>query len=712
MGVAMSGKIRKHASLHGALFGLLLLFGCDAGLFVPDVDGRYPSLRVYANLASTTVTGLSVEVASSDIDPPLVFNIPISNGAASGTVQVPTGSDRQFTLRAYDAGGIETHRGSATATIRDGSNPPLEVTLMPLQGEREIDATLGSIIVVLTPSMDTIVVGDSLQLSAAVIDSVGEAVPDAAVHWATLDPGIATVDSRGMVFGGAAGDATIVGTYGTVGSSSVMTITESTPSGNPERVSDLAAAAATTNSITLEWTEVDDGAGGPASYAVRYGSPTISWGDAFETEVSVAGTSVGATATHTFEGLGSGTDYEFQLVSYRGTLGEAVTFGDLSNVAAGSTEAVEPGEPASVTVTPPSTTINGVGATTQLTAEARDSEGNIIPDATFEWTSEDSGIATVSQEGLVTSTAIGTTFITAALLCGSSACGGSLTDNSEITVGERSERYPNEPAGYTTWFEHDWQTFPPGDASRVPASGAGLIRSSSDNFEIVDDPTAPHGRGKSLRHEQSAGQNSGNSGGTFNLFHPKSDDSLTREDQVQLRHVYLSYWVYFEPDPTTGDWQFGNTHMRTFWWNRFYEGGAGTFNWSLKSPSSPLDQREDHFRGPRTWFYPTDDGSPSHSSLEIAVDEEFPIGVWYHIEQLIETEGKFGDGSAGVNDARVRFWVNGELKLDVIEQVFLRNPLANVHFAMVFLGNNEEHAERSQSDFVRFGDIYISGEIH
>lgn len=711
----MSTMKRKLMGSRAALLGLLLLAGCEAGTFIaPGEDGRSPSLQVYADVSSTLVTALSVEVAAADIDPMLVFNIPVSDGVAAGTVKVPSGSDRQFTLRAHDSGGVETHRGNTTATVLEGSNPPLHVTLAPLQGEQEIAATLGSIIVVVSPAEAGIAVGDSLQLSATVIDSVGESIPSATVLWATLEPSVASVDSRGMVFGVAPGDATIVATYGSVGSSSMIGVLDSA-SGSPERVGDLHAVTTTTDAVTLQWTEVDDGTGEPADYALRYGSPSITWGPAYETEVTMGGTRVGETATFTFAGLTSGTEYEFQLVSYRGTIGEDVTFGDLSNVASASTGAAEAGEPVSVTVTPSSLTLNGIGVTAQLKAEARDSAGTIVPDASFEWTSEDPGIATVSQEGLVTSNAIGTTVVMAALLCGSSACdAGSLTDTSDINVGEQSARYPNEPTGYTPWFEHDWQSFPPGDASRVFASGVGLIRNSSDNFELVADPEAPHGKGTSLRHEQGEGQNSGNSGGTFNLFNPKegNDDSLTREDQVQLRDVYLSYWVYFEPDPSTGDWQFGNTHMRTFWWNRFYEGGAGTFNYSLKSPSSPLDQREDHFRGPRSWFYPTDDGSPSHSSLEVAVDEEFSIGRWYHIEQLIETEGKFGDGSAGVNNARVRFWVDGELKLDVVEQVFLRNPLANMHFAMVFLGNSTDLSERVQSDFVRFGDIYISGVTH
>src|SRR2546427_6861399 len=52
-----------------------------------------------------------------------------------------------------------------------------------------------------------------------------------------------------------------------------------TSSGNPDGVADLAVAAASDTSITLSFTEVDDGIGTPASYDVRYVvGPSISWG--------------------------------------------------------------------------------------------------------------------------------------------------------------------------------------------------------------------------------------------------------------------------------------------------------------------------------------------------------------------------------------------------------------------------------------------------
>jgi len=90
--------------------------------------------------------------------------------------------------------------------------------------------------------------------------------------------------------------------------------------------------------VTRSFTEVDDGAGQPASYDVRYAVAPISWGSAHSvTQGSCAtplrGTSVGARRTCTVLGLAPMTTYQFQLVAFHGTLNQDAVFGGLSNVA-------------------------------------------------------------------------------------------------------------------------------------------------------------------------------------------------------------------------------------------------------------------------------------------------------------------------------------------------------------------------------------------
>ena len=71
-----------------------------------------------------------------------------------------------------------------------------------------------------------------------------------------------------------------------------------------------------------------------------------------------------------------------------------------------------PAEVASVTVTPPSVSVN-VGGTTTLNAAAFDAANAPVPGVMFSWNSSDPAIATVSASGIVNALAVGTATITA-----------------------------------------------------------------------------------------------------------------------------------------------------------------------------------------------------------------------------------------------------------------------------------------------------------
>lgn len=103
------------------------------------------------------------------------------------------------------------------------------------------------------------------------------------------------------------------------------------------QVSDLTVAATTDSSVTLAWTEVDDGTGSPASYRLKYAPTPIDWNAAsIGCDRTIAGVQVGGRASCTVSGLAEGTRYDFQLMSYRTVTG--VWAGAVySNVASGST---------------------------------------------------------------------------------------------------------------------------------------------------------------------------------------------------------------------------------------------------------------------------------------------------------------------------------------------------------------------------------------
>lgn len=184
----------------------------------------------------------------------------------------------------------------------------------------------------------------------------------------------------------------------------------------PGTVHDLATTAVTDSSVTLSFTEVNDGTGQPAKYDVRYAAGALSWGGAKSVArgtcaTPLRGAVVGAKRTCSVLGLASGTAHGFELVAFRGTLNVNAVFGDLSNIVtattAGSTAPV-----ASVSVAPGSVTLL-VGGTRQLRATLRDARGNLLSDRVVGWTSSAPVVATVNTTGRVTGVGVGAATVTA-----------------------------------------------------------------------------------------------------------------------------------------------------------------------------------------------------------------------------------------------------------------------------------------------------------
>ena len=211
------------AVIAGVLAPVLVLSGCWTDVTEPT-GGPEVTLLVRADVSATSAATLVVEVTAPDITTPLTFNIPIDiNGIATGTVTVTAGSDRTFVMRAFDAGGVETHNGSTTVDVRPGVNPTITIVLVPATGEQPIDATLGTVTVEVTPAADTLTLGVTTTLVATVRDAVGDPVA-VQVSWATLGPIVATVDSTGLVTAQGVGETTVVATFAGVGDGAAIVV--------------------------------------------------------------------------------------------------------------------------------------------------------------------------------------------------------------------------------------------------------------------------------------------------------------------------------------------------------------------------------------------------------------------------------------------------------------------------------------------------------
>jgi hypothetical protein len=219
--------IRKLSGFLAAAL-VLLLGACTDGITGPG-GGETSAIRVTANTSGTPIATLVVEVTAADISSPLVFNLVSSNGVATGTIKVPPGTARTFTVRAFDSSGAITHEGSATVDVVPGdNNPPLNISLGPRSGHVPVTVTFGAASVIVDPASATVLDDSTIQLTAVVINAQGDTM-NVTVDWATNNPAKATVDANGLVTAVDTGTVQIHATYEGLGGYSVITVSLATP---------------------------------------------------------------------------------------------------------------------------------------------------------------------------------------------------------------------------------------------------------------------------------------------------------------------------------------------------------------------------------------------------------------------------------------------------------------------------------------------------
>lgn len=251
---------------------LLTLFAAACGdLPTEKPAGETAQLGFSLNLSGTTVNTVSVEVTAADISQALVFNIPVTNGTATGRIDVPPGQARTITVRAYDVQGVQTHEGSTTVDVRPGNNPTVTVTLIPRAGDVPIEVNFGSVFIELRPLTWPDMhygysIGRTAQFEAVVRSSDGSVVPGAVVRWASLDPGVMSVTQDGYGYAHALGTTEIVATWNGYGTSLRVSVAGQPDYATPELKSiafDQSVVRFTGSHVTvnLDMTVTDDVSG-------------------------------------------------------------------------------------------------------------------------------------------------------------------------------------------------------------------------------------------------------------------------------------------------------------------------------------------------------------------------------------------------------------------------------------------------------------------
>ena len=231
----------------------------------------------------------------------------------------------------------------------------------------------------ISPALDTVVVGQTTQLTAVSRDSIGTPFADRPIAWSSSNASIATVSASGLVVGTAAGTITVsASTEGKSGTARIVVLPR--PVGSViVSPAQIAINAGQTVKLTVLITDNNG--------TLLTGRPI---------QFSSGNTSIATVAADgTVFGVNQGST--IITVTSEGRSGSA-------NVV------VSPSQIASVRITVPAPELS-IGATQKFTATLLDANNNVLPPRPIIWTSGAPGVASVAADGTVSALSAGTAVI-------------------------------------------------------------------------------------------------------------------------------------------------------------------------------------------------------------------------------------------------------------------------------------------------------------
>lgn len=267
--------------------------------------------------------------------------------------------------------------GSATLTVRFIDNVGWKDALGTVM-LRVSDQKVSS--VAINPQIINVGIGQSSQILAVSKDANGDTITGLSIAWASSNVAVATVSSTGLVTGVSKGESTIIASVGGVSASGSVLVTD---------------VSASSIEITPNKGTLSIGQSSQLSARLKDAQGNI-----------VAGRDVSW----------SSSDTAIVTVSNAGMLtaisdGESTITASVEGVSGFATVTVSGAPVASISVSAQSASIS-VGQTQQLTASVSDAGGNILNDRIMSWTTSNEASATVSNAGLVTGIALGSSTIT------------------------------------------------------------------------------------------------------------------------------------------------------------------------------------------------------------------------------------------------------------------------------------------------------------
>ncbi|MYJ91382.1 MAG: Ig domain-containing protein, partial [Gemmatimonadetes bacterium] len=348
---------------------------------------------------------------------------------------VVTWSSSDVSVATVSAQGLVTavSNGSATVTARSGSvSTSVPVSVMQSAGS-----------IVIEPSSATLMsLGETVQVSASVLDGNGQAVAGAAVEWSSSDASVATVSAQGLVTALANGSVTVTARSGSASTSIPVTVMQS--AGSIVIEPSEATLMSLGETVQLSAT-VLDGNGQPVAGA------TVVWASS---DASVATVSAQGLVT--------------------AVANSSVTVTARSGSASASVPVTVMQSAGSIAIEPAMAVLMSLGETVQLSASVLDGNGQPVAGAVVTWSSSDASVATVSAQGLVTAVANGSATITAR--------SGSASSSIPVSVMQSAGSIEIEPSSATLMALGEMLQLSASvfDGNGQPVAGAAVVWSSSD----------------------------------------------------------------------------------------------------------------------------------------------------------------------------------------------------------------------------------------
>ena len=350
--------------------------------------------------ATLRVTSAATNLASISVSP-AASSLPVNTSqqfTATGTYK--DGSSRDLTaLVSWGSsfGSIATIDAAGLATGKAAGSTTISASLGGITGSTSMTVTAPTISsIVVTPDGLTLGIGIGQQYTATAIYSDGSTQDlVSGVTWSSSATGVATINSSGLATTVGAGTATITAKVGSFTDTTLLTV-----------------VAANLVSISVTPTPVSIAVGTDQQF-----SAIGSFNDGSTQLLTSVTWSSSSSSVATINSAGLATAVG------TGTATITATSGSVSGTAALT---VTGATVTSIAVTPANSNMS-VGTTKQFTATASFSDGsseNVT--ASVLWGSSKPGVASISNQGLVSSVATGNTTISAVL--------GSVTGTTSLTV--------------------------------------------------------------------------------------------------------------------------------------------------------------------------------------------------------------------------------------------------------------------------------------